>query len=253
MSMAACAEIVRKGDPDRFLAAMAAPPDARSVLLAIYAFNVEVARAPWVTSEPLIAQMRLQWWRDALDEIAQGVPVRPHQVATTLAQVIGTEAARSLLSVIDARAWDIAGARFEDSAALWVHLEAGSGALFRVTAEALGGGGRVAARYGTAAGLANWFRAVPALIVAGKHPLPNRELLAVRALAEEGLDLLSGTRGKNAEVPGSARTAFLAGWQTERVLNAARRDPALVFAGRLEASEFRRRITLLGRSLTGRW
>ena len=51
---------------------MAAPVEARRVLFPLYAFNVEVARAPWVTSEPMIGEMRLQWWRDALEEIARG-------------------------------------------------------------------------------------------------------------------------------------------------------------------------------------
>ena len=61
----ACAEIVQRGDPDRLRAVLAAPLEARAVLLPIYAFNVEGARAPWVTEEPMIAEMRLAWWREA--------------------------------------------------------------------------------------------------------------------------------------------------------------------------------------------
>ena len=76
MSLQACAEIVKRGDPDRFLAAMAAPPDARRILFPLYAFNVEVARAPWVTAEPMIAEMRLQWWRDSVEGIYAGEPRR---------------------------------------------------------------------------------------------------------------------------------------------------------------------------------
>ena len=37
----ACADLVRRADPDRFLAAMASPVAARSALFPIYAFNVE--------------------------------------------------------------------------------------------------------------------------------------------------------------------------------------------------------------------
>ena len=77
MSLNACAAIVERGDPERFMAAMAAPVEARRVLFPLYAFNVEVARAPWVTEEPMIAEMRLQWWRDALEEIAHGEPGSP--------------------------------------------------------------------------------------------------------------------------------------------------------------------------------
>ena len=82
MSLQACAEITRKGDPDRFLSAMAARPALREILFPIYAFNVEVSRAPWVTKEPMIAEMRLQWWRDALQEIAAGGTVRRHDAVT---------------------------------------------------------------------------------------------------------------------------------------------------------------------------
>ena len=76
--LTACAALVEKADPDRFRAAMAAPVAARAVLFPLYALNVEVTRAPWVTQEPMLAEMRLQWWRDALQEIADGGPVRRH-------------------------------------------------------------------------------------------------------------------------------------------------------------------------------
>ena len=72
----ACAGIVERGDPWRFRTLMAAPLEARAILFPVYAFNVEVSRAPWVTQEPMIAEMRLQWWRDALEEIASGAAVR---------------------------------------------------------------------------------------------------------------------------------------------------------------------------------
>ena len=75
MTVAACAELVQRGDPDRFLAVMAAPVGVRAQLLPLYAFNLEVARAPWVTQEPLIAEMRLQWWRDVVENAGSGVGV----------------------------------------------------------------------------------------------------------------------------------------------------------------------------------
>ncbi len=40
----ACAAIVQRGDPDRFMATMAAPVAARRVLFPLYALNVEIAR-----------------------------------------------------------------------------------------------------------------------------------------------------------------------------------------------------------------
>ena len=64
--ISACARLLERGDAARFRAVMAAPAPLRPKLFAIFAFNLEVARAPWVTQEPMIAEMRLQWWQDAL-------------------------------------------------------------------------------------------------------------------------------------------------------------------------------------------
>lgn len=74
MSAEACAALVERGDPDRWRSAMTAPAPRRAGLMALYAFNLEVARAPWVASEPLMVEIRLQWWLDALAEIFDGVP-----------------------------------------------------------------------------------------------------------------------------------------------------------------------------------
>ena len=84
MTTQACASLVEKGDQDRFLAVMAAPVQARARLFVLYAFNLEVARAPWVSEQPLIAEMRLQFWRDVL---ADPKP-RAHEVAGPLRQII---------------------------------------------------------------------------------------------------------------------------------------------------------------------
>ena len=84
----AVAELVRRGDPERWRTAMAAPPGQRPGLMALYAFNLEIARAPWVTSEPLLAEIRLQWWREALQEVYDGKPARRHEVMEPLARTV---------------------------------------------------------------------------------------------------------------------------------------------------------------------
>ena len=45
----ACAKLVERGDPLRFRSVMAAPSNLRPALFTLFAFNLEVARAPWVT------------------------------------------------------------------------------------------------------------------------------------------------------------------------------------------------------------
>ena len=92
----ACARLLERGDPERFRAVMATPLEVRKTLFPIFAFNLEVARAPWVTKEPLIAEMRLQWWQDVLSEISDGRAVRRHEVATPLAISLTPAAAEVL-------------------------------------------------------------------------------------------------------------------------------------------------------------
>ena len=109
MSFDACAKLVAKADPDRFATAMCAPMPGRAALMALYAFNVEVTRAAWVTEEPLIAEMRLQWWKDALDEIYAGRQTRAHDIVAPLTSVIRDhDLPRPLFdALVDARRFDI--------------------------------------------------------------------------------------------------------------------------------------------------
>jgi len=245
--LAACADLVRQADPERFRAAMASPVAARRVLFPLYAFNVEVARAPWMTEEPMIAQMRLQWWREVLEEISAGGPVRRHMVATPLAELLDGEAARLLDDLIVARFWDIGTDPFADEAALDTYLTHTAGHLMWVAARLLGAGdpAPLLAR-GHAHGLANWLRAVPLLKAAGRIPLLDERSEAIRALAQRGLARLDEAR--RAKLPKSARAALLPAWQTELILRRARAEPARVMQGELDVSPLRSRLMLMMRA-----
>ena len=142
----ACAALVERADPDRFLAAMAAPVAARRVLFPLYALNIEVARAPWVTEEAMIAEMRLQWWRDALAEIAAGGQVRRHEVVTPLAEVLSPERAAQMDEMIAVRRWDIYRDAFEDVAHFERYIDQSAGTLLwaAATSRRRGAGCRIA-------------------------------------------------------------------------------------------------------------
>ena len=172
MSFEACAALVEKADPLRFRVAMAAPVPARRILFPLYAFNVEVARAPWVTQEAMIAEMRLQWWRDALEEIGQGGNVRRHEVVDGLAQILDAEGAACLDGLVAARRWDIYKDAFEDAAHFDDYIDATSGHLMWTGARLLGAADEGVVRdhaYGV--GVANLFQAIPALEAQGRKPL----------------------------------------------------------------------------------
>jgi len=251
VTLQACAEIVQRGDRDRFLATMAAGPDLRTRLFPLFAFNVEISRAPWVTQEPMIAEMRLQWWRDALAEIGQGASVRTHEVVQPLATVIDAQGADILDKSAQARRWDIYRDPFEDAAHFQEYLDQTAGGLMWSAARALGAEGceKQARSIGYAQGLANWFVAIPDLESRGRRPLVDGRTDAVQALARQGLSRYSQALANS---PAAAVPAFRTAWLTPYLLRQVVNDPGCVQAGRLAVSEFRRRGSLLWRTLMRR-
>ncbi|MFQ3665762.1 MAG: squalene/phytoene synthase family protein [Sphingomonadaceae bacterium] len=59
-------------DRERWLAMLWAPAGVRAALAAIMAFDHEQERVVAELSEPLLAEIRLAWWRERLTELAQG-------------------------------------------------------------------------------------------------------------------------------------------------------------------------------------
>ena len=84
---------VRRNKPDHWLASrFIADEAARADVIALYAFDHELSRALAV-KEPLMAEIRLTWWSEAIAEIFEGRAVRRHPVTLALARAV---AARGL-------------------------------------------------------------------------------------------------------------------------------------------------------------
>lgn len=250
MSLDACARLVEQGDPDRFAAATAAPLAARARLLPLYAYNLEIARAPWVASEPMIAEMRLQWWRDVLEDPTR----RAHEVAGPLHDLI-REAALPV-DVLDrmaaARRWDVWREPFEDRAAFDAYLDDTAGGLMWLAARATGAPPEAEAparALGQASGLANFLRAVPDLVARSRQPLLDDSPKALAALARDGLARLEQARPSRRQIGPAALSA----WQAAPLLRLAAAEPARITQGQLALSEFARRGRLLWVATTGRW
>ncbi|EBA17873.1 hypothetical protein RSK20926_19082 [Roseobacter sp. SK209-2-6] len=252
--LTACAELVQQGDPDRFLATMAAPVEARPLLFALYAFNLEMSRAPWASQESMIAEMRLQWWRDTGAEIAQGGPVRRHHIATPLARRLDPSLATCIDAMAEARRWDIYRDPFEDAADLDRYIDATSGNLMWMAAAALGEADESTVRsFAYGAGLAGWFRAIPELVAQKRVPLLDGTSEGVRTLAKKGLSKIKAAHRHRGKVSRPASAAMLPGWQAQAILKQVVENPDRVAEGALGTSEFRRRSSLLWASSTGRW
>ncbi|MBM6596134.1 phytoene/squalene synthase family protein [Microvirga pudoricolor] len=103
-----CEAIVREGDPDRFWASLFAPVDKRPHLHALHAFNFEIGRVRESVHEPLVGEIRLQWWRDALQGEVRG-DVRSNPVAAALEDTIVRFRLprQPFVDLIDARIFDL--------------------------------------------------------------------------------------------------------------------------------------------------
>ncbi|MFG1395822.1 phytoene/squalene synthase family protein [Roseixanthobacter pseudopolyaromaticivorans] len=103
-----CADLIRVHDRDRFLAALFAAAAPRRHLMALYAFNLEVARVREVVREALPGEMRLQWWREIIEGLGRG-DVSGHPVAAAMLDTIAVcDLPRgALLNLIDARTFDL--------------------------------------------------------------------------------------------------------------------------------------------------
>jgi 15-cis-phytoene synthase len=182
-SLAACEETVRRVDPDRYLSALFAPTERRPLLFALYAFNHELARIGETVREPMIADIRFEWWREALEGARDGRP-RAHDVVRGLAEVFARSGPPLELfePLVAARRFDIGPEAFADLAALEAYADATSGGLMRIAASLLDETPRDDALFrhaGVAYALTGLLRAGPFHAVRGKSYLP-------RDLNEEG-------------------------------------------------------------------
>lgn len=201
-----------------------------------------------MTREAMIARMRLQWWRDALLEISGGGLVRRHEVVVPLAGVIDATGAAMLDRVVVARHRDLEPVPFDDEPALADYLRETSGVLFAVAARAMGANPADQAAHlaaGQAAGMAAYLRAVPALVAAGRHPLPDGRAATLRGHADQYRQSWGDNAGR---LPAPVR---LLGWTVPGVLARASRDPEAIGEGRLSPGPIRSAVTLALRAGLG--
>jgi len=231
-----CLQQVRRHDRDRLLCALFAGAAQRDAIVALLAFNLEAARVRETVSEPLIGQMRLQWWRDALDGIFAGDPPA-HQVAVPLSDAVCAHGLdrEPFERLLDARRFDLEEEAPADLAQLEAYAEATSAGLTLLSLWILGVDGAAAReagrRIGIAWALTGLMRALPYHVGLRKSFLPEDLCAAagmapgglfdhrhrggyetvVEAVAEAAAGHLSAARARRAEVPRAARPALLPG------------------------------------------
>jgi phytoene synthase len=273
-ALSPAAALVRRLDPDLFHAALFAPEPARERLMVLYAYDIELSKAALRASEPLVARIRLQWWRDLVAGVAAGEPPRHHEVAGPLHALLSTQAlpAADLALLADAREIELEGPMDKERFGAWV--DGRFGALTRLAAHLLAGDNpaarRAASAVGHALGVAFALRRSAALaaeanlyLLPGLAPEDRAELARGRTsghtraiahrLAGEALTLLAAARAERRAVPNAATPALLPVWRAERVLRRARRPDLDLQRDLAEPGQGGCGPTLIWRALRGRW
>ena len=104
-------DLVRDADRERFLGALFAPEPRRAGLLALLAFDHELARTRSVTKEPMLARIRLEWWREAMAEAAGSGKPRAQPIVEALTETVRRHGLtlEAMVDLIDAREEEIEG------------------------------------------------------------------------------------------------------------------------------------------------
>ena len=227
--------LLRQHDRDRFQTALFAPARQRRALFALYAFNYEIARVREIVREPMLGQIRLQWWREAIAAAFAGEEPRRHEVTLPLAGAIrdfGLSREHFDL-LIDTRERDLDPEPPANMAALESYAEGSSAALVLLALEILDARHAAAREAGRAVGigyaLAGLLRAMPFHAAAGRCYIPTdlaagtgvdlRDYAArksdlalraaVEAIAATAGRHLASARAHRREIPRTATPAML--------------------------------------------
>ncbi len=276
-SLMACLDNVRRMDHDRYLTALLAPDAARGKLIALYAFNAEIARVREMVSEPMLGQIRLQWWREAVDCIAAG-EVRGHEAAVALNAAFGADInVAGLTALIDARERDLDDEPFADMATLKEYCAGTSSGLMRLAALALSPTDAPDAEAtirdaGIAYALTGLLRALPLhasqgrlylpLDLLGAHNVDPHTIFAgemseglraiMLAVADEARRHLEAARTATPKVPRAVLPALLPASLCDAYLDQMTTTGFDPFREAVDVQVFRQQLRLLGRKFVGR-
>lgn len=130
-----CAAQVRAADLDRYLAILYAPVELRPALFALHALDVELATVARTTTEPMIGQIRLAWWREALEKLDTAPPPAQPVLEALAGHVLPRGVAGASLTRLEDGFLALIGGEAVDARD---YADARGGTLFEAAATALG-------------------------------------------------------------------------------------------------------------------
>lgn len=125
---------VRDHAHDRWLSSRFVSDEAaRADLIALYALDHELTRIPNAVKDPLMGEIRMTWWREGLEEIAEGRVPRAHPVLQAIAASKLPPVA--LAALAEARMGDLDPPKTGE--ALLKHIDATEGLVMALAARRL--------------------------------------------------------------------------------------------------------------------
>lgn len=175
-------EALRDGDNDRYVSTLYAPAAKRGDLVALYAFNLEIARISELVREPLAGEIRLQWWRDALASTSR---TTGHPAADALKAAMERNGLpfAAFDHFLEARLFDLYHDPMPDRAALEAYCGETASALIQLAALVLDAKAApsvadCAGHAGCAQGIAELLARLDRHVAQGRCPVPGDILAA---------------------------------------------------------------------------
>ncbi|TRZ13984.1 hypothetical protein HGM15179_013133 [Zosterops borbonicus] len=189
----------RKRDYEGFLCSLLLPAESRTSAFALRAFNVELAQIKDSITQKTTGLMRMQFWRDAVENIYGDNP--PHQpVATELWKAVKRHNLTKMwfMKIIDEREKNLDDRVYRNIQELETYSENTQSALLYLTLETLGvrdiHADHAASHIGKAQGIVTCLRATPYHCTRRKVFIPM-DICMLHGVSQE--DFIRGKQEKN--------------------------------------------------------
>ena len=251
-----CLRQARQRDYDRYIATLTAPVRLRGYLGVLLAFNDEIARVREIVSEPALGDMRLAWWREAVNDGALG-EAKDHPVARALGETIRKHGVdpHYLHALIDARQRDLDDAPFGSVKELEAYAEGSAGNLNLAMLDVLGVAD-VAAQNAARQSGAAW-ALIGSLRALSHHRRAGRVLIAgeipVADIVRRAEDLIIFSRGLSRQVPRRAHATLMTNLLAERYIQRLKDADYDTDRADFEISHFAKARTILWHKILGRY
>ncbi len=274
---ALCLQMLRETDRDRYLAALLAPADRRAAIVALYAYNAELARVRDLVHEPLPGEVRLQYWRDLLEGSAHGeTAANPVAAELLRAMQAWRLPVAPLIAMADARIFDLYDDPMETTGMFEGYAGETAAALIQLAslvldADAAESAADIVGHAGVALTVAGAILLMPIHKARGQVYLPTQILAsvgldretflaagkddrvdaAIQAFAGFGLDHLRTARSAG-RLPKRLLPAFLPVTLAEPVLKRAAKSGGVSLTADIRPPQWRRQLGMMRLLFSGR-